>query len=93
MKRDPGVWVDGKLNVSQQCALAARRANRALGCIKPSIACQSREVTVPLYTALVWPHLQYCAQFWAPQCKKDIRQLECVQRRVTKKVKGLEGKT
>ena len=77
-ERDLGVVVDSKLNISQQCALAARRANRILGCIKHSIASQSREVIVPLYCELLRPHLEYCMQFWAPQHKKDAKLLESI---------------
>lgn len=64
MGKDLGDWVDGKLDVSQQCALAVKTVNRTLDCIKQSIASKAREVLVPLYTALVWHHLQYCVQFF-----------------------------
>ena len=63
-EKDVRVSVDGKLTLSQQCVLAAQIANRVLGCIKRSVASRSREGILPLYSALVRHHLEYCVQLW-----------------------------
>ena len=78
-EKDLGVTVDERqlsfrLNMSWQCVLAAQ-VNHILGCIKRSVTNRLREVILPLYSALMRPHLEFCVQ------NRYTEMLEWVQRR------------
>lgn len=47
--------VDTKLNVSQQCAITAKKLKGLLSCIRRSVASTLREGIPPLYSAEVTP--------------------------------------
>ena len=87
-EKDLAVLVDEDLNMSQQRALAAQKANRIPGCIKTSKNSRSREGILPLYSTLVTPHLEYCIHLWGPQDKKDTELLEQFQRRLQSESEG-----
>jgi len=66
-EKDLGVLMIEKLDIRKQCALAAWKANCV--CAKIGVTSREREVVVPLYSALVKPHLEYSVQTWDPSTR------------------------
>ena len=88
-EKDLGVTMNANMKVSEQCRIAASKGNQFLGMIRRNITYKEKGLIVPLYKAIVRPHLEYCIQAWRPYLRKDIDILEKVQRRTTKLITGL----
>ena len=59
------------MKVSEQCGIAASKGNKIIGLIRRNITYKNK-VILPMYKAVVRPHLEYCIQAWRPYRKKDI---------------------
>ena len=62
------------MKVSEQYGIAASKGNQILGMIRRNITYKDK---IPLYKAIVRPHLKYCIQLYR---KKDKETLERMQR-------------
>jgi len=89
-EKDLGVTVSADMTVSEQCGLAASKGNQILGLIRRNITYMENTLIIPLYKAIVRPHLEYCIQAWRPHHTKDIDKLERVHRRATKLIPELK---
>jgi len=65
-----GVLLDKKLDLSQQCALAAQKTHCILGCTTRSVASRLREVILSLYFALIRPHWSIVSSSGVPSTRK-----------------------
>ena len=48
------------MKVSEQCCIAASKGNTIIGLIR--ITYKEKKLIIPLYKAIVTPHLDYCIQ-------------------------------
>ena len=54
---------------------------------------KEKSLIIPLYKAIVRPHLEYCIHAWNPHLRKDVDMLDKIQRRATKLIPGLRDLT
>ena len=61
-EKDLGVTMNANMKVSEQCRIAASKGNQVLGMIRRNITYKEKSLIIPLYKAIVRPHLEYCIQ-------------------------------
>ena len=83
-EKDLGVSMDANMKVSEQCRIAASKGNQVIGMIRINITYKEKSLIVPLYKAIVRPHLEYCIHAWSTYTRKDIYMLDKSQRRATR---------
>ena len=81
--------MNANMKLSEQCRIAASNGIQVLGMIRRNITYKEKSLIVPLYKAIVRPHLEHCVHAWNPHLRKDIDMLEKIQRRATKLIPGL----
>ena len=92
-EKDLWVIMNANMKVSEQCRIAASKGNQVLGMIWRNITYTIFFWIIPLYKAIVRPHLEYCIQAWNPHLRKDVDMLDKIQRRATKLIPGLRDLT
>ena len=57
-EKDLGLTISVDMKVSEQCGIAAAKANQILGLITRNIVYKVKELIIPLYKTIVRPHLE-----------------------------------
>ena len=64
--------MNANMKVSKQYRIAASKGNQVLGMIRRNIRYKEKSLILPLYKAIVRPHLEYCIQSWSLYLRKVI---------------------
>jgi hypothetical protein len=86
--RDLGVLVTDCGSVSEQCRTAAAAARRLTGLMLRTFKSRKPSVILPVFKTIIRPLVEYATPVWNPCLKRDIADVENVQRKVTKCIAG-----
>jgi hypothetical protein len=91
LEKDLGVLVDCKLTFGDEVASRAKKGRQIAAIIRRTFTYLDEKMFAQLFKALVRPHLEYAVAVWSPYLRKNIKELEDVQRRATRQIPSLKG--
>ena len=89
--RDLGITLCSDLSFRKHIDLMCNRARLRANIILRCFACKERVILFRAFITYVRPLLEYCCNVWSPYRICDIRKIESVQRRFTKRLWGLKS--
>ena len=92
-EKDLGIITDSALSFGEHIGSKISITNRNLGLFFKTLTFMDKDMFLNLFKSLVRPHLEYASSVWSPQHKKDMIAIENVQRRATRMLPCLRGKT
>ena len=89
--RDLGVVVDSVLKFHDHIRQAANKAGGVMNNLLKSTVCRSPDFMKKLFVSDVRPIIDFASQVWNLGYIEDMKMLESIQRRWTKKIDGMEN--
>ena len=83
-----GVTINEKMSWNTHASTTAKKANNSLAFLRRNLASCPQNIKAQCYQTLVRPILDYASSSWDPHTKANVTQLEAVQRRAARFVKG-----
>src|SRR6266516_6950947 len=83
-ENDLGVIFTEKIFYSINCSISCKSANKVIGLIGRNLLNKSEDMMIIIYATLIRPILDYCIPVWKPHYKKNILQLEKIQKYLLK---------
>ena len=90
-EKDVGVTFEENLKFDQHINNKINKANQLVGMIKRSFSYLDKDMFTTLFKSIVRPHLEYANVIWHPAFKRQMINIEKVQRRATKLIPSLKS--
>ena len=89
--KDLGIHIDNSLKFSSHINQIVAKAHARASLIHKCFLSKDQSALINAYTTYVRPLLQYSVCVWSPYHLEDIIKIESVQRRLTKRIRGLSN--
>ena len=87
---DLGVVMNRSLSFTAHVCNVVRRASTRMNLLFKCFMTRNNKTLIRGYKVYVRPILEYCSVVWSPYRVKDIKAIEAVQRKFTKRLNGLQ---